>query len=90
MANPKQVIAARAGRELKDGQIINLGIGLPTLIANYVPEGVDVVIQTENGAIGVGPAPPPVAKTATAPTPATSRSRSSPAAATSTRPPRSP
>jgi acetate CoA/acetoacetate CoA-transferase beta subunit len=55
----KSVIAARAGQELKDGQIINLGIGLPTLVANYVPEGVDVVIQTENGAIGVGPAPEP-------------------------------
>ena len=55
----RQVIAARAGQELKDGQIINLGIGLPTLVANYVPEGVDVVIQTENGAIGVGPAPEP-------------------------------
>jgi acetate CoA/acetoacetate CoA-transferase beta subunit len=59
MANAKQTIAARAGQDLKDGQIINLGIGLPTLIANYVPEGVDVVIQTENGAIGVGPAPGP-------------------------------
>jgi 3-oxoacid CoA-transferase B subunit len=57
MADAKTTIAARAGRELKDGQIINLGIGLPTLIANYVPEGVDVIIQTENGAIGVGPAP---------------------------------
>ena len=55
----KQTIAARAARELRDGQIINLGIGLPTLIANYVPPGVDVVIQTENGAIGVGPAPEP-------------------------------
>jgi len=55
----KRVIAARAGRELKDGQIINLGIGLPTLIANHVPPGVDVIIQTENGAIGVGPRPQP-------------------------------
>ena len=57
--NAKKVIAQRAGQELRDGQIINLGIGLPTLIANYVPEGVDVVIQTENGGIGVGPAPAP-------------------------------
>ena len=60
MANDaKTVIAARAGQDLKDGQIINLGIGLPTMIANYVPEGVDIVIQTENGGIGVGPSPEP-------------------------------
>jgi acetate CoA/acetoacetate CoA-transferase beta subunit len=59
MGSAKQIIAKRAGGELKDGQIINLGIGLPTMIANYVPEGVDVVIQTENGGIGVGPAPAP-------------------------------
>jgi acetate CoA/acetoacetate CoA-transferase beta subunit len=57
MADAKSIIADRAGRELRDGQIINLGIGLPTLIASHVPAGVDVVIQTENGAIGVGPAP---------------------------------
>ncbi len=88
MTDAKTVIAARAGRDLKDGQIINLGIGLPTLIGNYVPEGVDVIIQTENGAIGVGPAPSRAATTATAPTPATSPSRSFPGAATSTpRPP---
>ena len=59
MGSAKQIIAKRAGGELKDGQIINLGIGLPTMIANYVPDGVDVVIQTENGGIGVGPAPAP-------------------------------
>jgi acetate CoA/acetoacetate CoA-transferase beta subunit len=59
MPDTKQTIAARAARELRDGEIINLGIGLPTLIANYVPADVDVVIQTENGAIGVGPAPEP-------------------------------
>jgi acetate CoA/acetoacetate CoA-transferase beta subunit len=58
-SNAKEIIARRAARELKDGQIINLGIGLPTLIANHVPSGVDVIIQTENGAIGVGPAPAP-------------------------------
>jgi len=57
MTDAKNTIAARAARELRDGQIINLGIGLPTLVANYVPEGIDVVIQTENGAIGVGPRP---------------------------------
>jgi acetate CoA/acetoacetate CoA-transferase beta subunit len=53
----KQTIAQRAALELTDGLIINLGIGLPTLVANYVPAGVDVVIHSENGAIGVGPAP---------------------------------
>jgi acetate CoA/acetoacetate CoA-transferase beta subunit len=59
MTDAKSVIAARAAKELKDGQVINLGIGLPTLIANYVDHDVDVVIQTENGAIGVGPRPQP-------------------------------
>ncbi len=53
----KNIIAERAAQELKDGQIINLGIGIPTLVADHVPPEIDVVIQTENGAVGVGPTP---------------------------------
>jgi acetate CoA/acetoacetate CoA-transferase beta subunit len=54
----KNVIAKRAAQELRDGQIVSLGIGIPTLIANHIPPGVDVFIHTPNGAIGVGPVPP--------------------------------
>lgn len=57
MSTAKEIIGQRAALELRDGQIINLGIGVPTLVANYVPEDVDVVIHSENGAVGVGPAP---------------------------------
>jgi len=53
----RQVIAKRAAKELHDGDVVNLGIGIPTLIPNYLPEGVEVTLQTENGAMGMGPTP---------------------------------
>ncbi|MDR0363535.1 MAG: 3-oxoacid CoA-transferase subunit B [Bacteroidales bacterium] len=53
----RETIARRAALELKDGYVVNLGIGLPTLIPNYIPEGIEVFLQAENGMIGMGPAP---------------------------------
>ncbi|MBU3072003.1 3-oxoacid CoA-transferase subunit B [Clostridium estertheticum] len=53
----KQIIAKRIGKELKNGQLVNLGIGLPTLVTNYIPEGVHVTLQSENGMIGMGATP---------------------------------
>ena len=53
----KEFIARRIAKELKDGDVVNLGIGLPTMVANYIPESVNVILQSENGFIGIGQAP---------------------------------
>lgn len=55
--NAKELIARRVAKELKDGCVVNLGIGIPTLVTNYIPDDVEVILQSENGFLGMGPAP---------------------------------
>ncbi|WP_320837377.1 CoA transferase subunit B [Zhongshania sp.] len=57
MALTREQLAQRVARELQDGYYVNLGIGIPTLVANYVPKGIEVMLQSENGLLGMGPFP---------------------------------
>ena len=58
MSEKKHKIARRVAQELEDGELVNLGIGLPTLVANYIPEDVDITLHSENGFVGLGSTPP--------------------------------
>ena len=83
----REIIAKRVAMELKDGDVVNLGIGLPTAVPDYLPEGVQIFLQSENGLLGMGPHR--ARKTPNLSMPAADSSRPSRAPRASTAPPRS-
>ena len=85
----REIIAKRVAMELKDGDVVNLGIGLPTAVPDYLPEGVQIFLQSENGLLGMGPTPAPGEEDPELSMPAADSSRPSRAPRASTAPPRS-
>ena len=85
----REIIAKRVAMELKDGDVVNLGIGLPTAVPDYLPEGVQIFLQSENGLLGMGRPPHRARKTPNLSMPAADSSRPSRAPRASTAPPRS-
>ena len=82
--DPKEIVARRVAREIRPGMLVNLGIGLPSLVANYLPHDAGVFFQAENGVIGLGARPPEGMERRTSPMPAAGSSPPCPAPRRST------